>query len=72
MIRRTTDDSIFSDSVLNNIANTVKKQDSRKLYRVCSTQEDALIAIKELKLSGYNYDIVEQNNKCLLYSVQPE
>lgn len=72
MIRRTTDDSIFSDSVLNNIANTVKKQDSRKLYRVCSTQEDALIAIKELKLSGYNYDIVEQNNKCLLYSIQPE
>lgn len=72
MIRRTTDDTVFNESELNNLANIIKKHNSRKLYKVCSTQEDALIAIKELKLSGYSYDIVDKGDKCFLYSVQPE
>lgn len=72
MIRRTTDDAVFNESELKNLANIINKQNSKKLYKVCMTQEDALIAIKELKLNGYNYDIVDKGDRCFLYSVQPE
>ena len=50
MIRRYSDTSLFSESEFEKLANSIKKNENKKLYKVCSNQEEANIAISELKL----------------------
>ena len=57
MIRRYSDTSLFSESEFEKLANSIKKNENKKLYKVCSNQEEANIAISELKLKGYKLEV---------------
>ena len=72
MIRRYSDTSLFSEKEFEKIAKSIKENENKKLYKVCSDQESANLAISELKLKGYKYEIVSNNNECKIYSIFPE
>ena len=72
MIRRTSDASLFSESEFDKLEKIVKKNENRKLYKVCSNQNDANLAISELKLKGYKYDVILNDSECRIYSIFPE
>lgn len=72
MIRRASDTSLFSESEFDKLKKIINKNENRKLYKVCSNQKDANLAISELKLKGYKYDVVLSDSECKVYSVFPE
>lgn len=64
--------NVFSEESFEKLASKINKINNRKLYKVCSTQEDVIESVKAIKLSGYNYEINNCGNKCNVYSVFPD
>ena len=61
--------NVFSEESFEKLASKINKINNRKLYKVCSTQEDVIESVKAIKLSGYNYEINNCGNKCNVYSI---
>ena len=64
--------NVFSEESFEKLASKINKINNRKLYKVCSTQEDVIESVKAIKLSGYNYEINNCGNKCSVYSIFPD
>ena len=64
--------NVFSEESFEKLASKINKINNRKLYKVCSTQEDVIESVKAIKLSGYNYEINNCGNKCNVYSIFPD
>ena len=64
--------NVFSEESFEKLASKINKINNRKLYKICSTQEDVIESVKAIKLSGYNYEINNCGNKCNVYSVFPD
>lgn len=72
MINRVSDINIISNDSFEKLAKIIKEKGSKKLYRICSNNEDAAIAIKELKVQGYNSKVEKLGNNINVYKVIPE
>lgn len=72
MIRRVGDCSNLPNDSLEIIAKVIKEKDDKKLYRTCNSNEELSIAIKEIKLKGYNSKIEKFGDKYNVYSILPE
>lgn len=64
--------NVFSEESFEKLASKINKINNRKLYKICSTQEDVIESVKAIKLSGYNYEINNCGNKCNVYSIFPD
>lgn len=72
MINRVNDMNLMSDDSFEKLATLIKQKDQKKLYKICKTNDEAEIAIKELKIQGYNSAVEKLGNNINVYKVQPE
>lgn len=68
MIQRVGDFSTLSNDSFEKIAKVVEEKDNKKLYKICSCEEEVSIASKEIKLSGYNCQIEKIGDQYNVYS----
>ena len=72
MINRVGDFGSLTNDSFEQLAKIIKDKDSKKLYKICSSQTEASIAIKELKIQGYKSQIEKIGNNINVYSIAPE
>ena len=72
MIKHTDDCSIFPNDVFEKIAQIVKYKENKKLYKTCSSDDQVKVAIKEIKLQGYNYEYEKLGDNFNVYSILPD
>lgn len=72
MINRVSNVDVFSNDSFERLAKVIKNQEKKKLYKICSTESEVGIAIKELKVQGYNSEIEKFGNNINVYKIMPE
>lgn len=72
MINRVNDIDVISNDSFEKLAKIIKEKGSKKLYRICSSNEDASVAIRELKVQGYNSKVEKLGNNINVYKIIPE
>jgi hypothetical protein len=72
MIRRVSDFSNLSNDSFEKIAEVIKNKENKKLYKICNNENEVTIAMKEIKLNGYNVEIEKLGEKYNVYSILPE
>lgn len=72
MINRVGNVEIFSDSSFEQLANVLKEQEKKKLYKICSTESKAKIVESELRVNGFKCQIEKIGNNYNVYKVLPE
>lgn len=72
MINRVGDFGSLTNDSFEKLAKIVKEKDNKKLYKTCSSQTEASIAVKELKIQGYKSQVEKIGNNINVYSVLPE
>jgi hypothetical protein len=72
MIRRVSDFSNLSNDSFEKIAEVIKNKENKKLYKICNDEKEVTIAIKEIKLNGYNAEIEKLGERYNVYSILPE
>jgi hypothetical protein len=72
MIRRTDDFSGLSNQDLSKIASVVSKKESKKLFDVYDSEKKAVLASSELKINGYQVEVLKNGEKYDVYTIQPD
>lgn len=72
MINRVGDFGSLTNDSFEKLAKIIKEKDNKKLYKTCTSQIEASIAIKELKVQGYKSTIEKLGNNINVYSITPE
>lgn len=72
MISRVDDFNILSSESFDKIAKVVYNNESKKLYKICNSNEEAVIATNELKLEGFKCAIDKVGNIINVYRIIPE
>lgn len=72
MIRRVSDFSNLSNDDFEKLAETIKNKENKKLYKSCSDEKEVKIAMKEVKLHGYNVEVDKIGESYNVYNILPE
>lgn len=72
MIRRVGDYSTLPNDSLSKIAKVIEKNNNKKLYKTCNSENELSVATKEIKLQGYKAKVEKLGDKYNVYSVLPE
>lgn len=72
MINRVSNVDVFSNDSFEKLAKVIKKQEQKRLYRICKTNSEVGIAIKELKVQGYSSTTEKIGNNINVYKIMPE
>lgn len=72
MINRVGDFGSLTNDSFEKLAKIIKEKDNKKLYKTCVSQNEASIAVKELKVQGYKSQVEKIGNNINVYSVVPD
>lgn len=72
MINRVGDFGSLTNDSFEKLAKIINEKNNKKLYKTCTSQSEASIAIKELKVQGYKSQVEKIGNNINVYSIAPE